>query len=43
MLMERYGLDRDQAFGVLACQSQALNIRVRVLARRVIDGMVEGV
>jgi len=41
--MERYGLDRDQASGVLARQSQALKIRVRVLARRVIDGMVEGV
>ena len=38
ILMERYGIDRHQAFAFLARCSQNRNIKVRVLARQVIDG-----
>jgi GAF domain-containing protein len=38
ILMERYGLDRHQAFGFLARNSQTRNIKVRDLALQVIDG-----
>jgi hypothetical protein len=38
MLMERYGLDRHQAFGFLTRNSQNRNIKLRTLAQRVIDG-----
>jgi GAF domain-containing protein len=38
ILMERYGIDRQQAFGFLARNSQTRNIKLRVLAQHVIDG-----
>jgi hypothetical protein len=38
ILMERYGLDRHQAFAFLSRNSQTRNIKVRVLALQVIDG-----
>jgi hypothetical protein len=38
ILMERYRIDRDQAFALLSRTSQQSNIKVRVLAQRVIDG-----
>ena len=38
ILMERYRLDRHQAFAFLSRISQTRNIKVRVLAQRVIDG-----
>jgi ANTAR domain/GAF domain len=38
IVMERYGIDRHQAFAFLARNSQNRNIKVRVLAQRVIDG-----
>ena len=38
ILMERYGVDRHQAFAFLARNSQNRNIKVRVLAQHVIDG-----
>ncbi len=38
MLMERYSIDRDQAFGVLTRISQDQNVKVRVLAKRVLEG-----
>ncbi len=37
ILMERYRIDRHQAFAFLARNSQSRNIKVRVLARHVID------
>jgi hypothetical protein len=41
ILMERYGIDRHQAFAFLARTSQHRNVKVRVLARAVIDGTFE--
>jgi hypothetical protein len=41
MLMERYALDHEQAFSYLARNSQIRNIKVRVLARQVIEGTFE--
>jgi len=38
ILMERYGLDRNQAFAFLVRNSQDRNVKIRVLAQRVIDG-----
>jgi hypothetical protein len=36
-VMERYGIDRHQAFAFLVRNSQRGNIKVRVLAQRVIN------
>lgn len=41
ILMERYGIDQHQAFAYLARTSQHRNIKVRILARNVIDGTFE--
>jgi hypothetical protein len=41
ILMERYGIDRHQAFAFLARSSQNRNVKVRVLAQRVLDGTFE--
>jgi hypothetical protein len=38
ILMERYGLERDQAFAFLARNSQTRNVKLRALALQVIDG-----
>ena len=38
ILMERYGIDRHQAFAFLSRNSQNRNIKVRTLAQAVIDG-----
>jgi hypothetical protein len=38
ILMERYGIDRHQAFAFLSRCSQNRNVKVRVLAQQVIDG-----
>jgi GAF domain-containing protein len=38
ILMERYRIDRHQAFGFLTRNSQTRNIKVRVLATQIIDG-----
>ena len=38
ILMERYGLDRHQAFAYLTRHSQNRNVKIRVLAQHVIDG-----
>jgi len=38
ILMERYGLDRTQAFAFLVRNSNDRNIKIRVLAQRLIDG-----
>ncbi len=38
ILMERYSVDRHQAFAFLARNSQDQNVKVRVLAQRVLDG-----
>jgi GAF domain-containing protein len=38
ILMERYSIDRDRAFGFLTRNSQHRNIKVRVLAQQIIDG-----
>jgi GAF domain-containing protein len=38
ILMERYSIDRHQAFRFLSRVSQTRNIKVRLLAQRVIDG-----
>jgi hypothetical protein len=37
ILMERYSIDRHRAFAFLARNSQSRNVKVRVLAQRVID------
>jgi ANTAR domain/GAF domain len=42
ILMERYSIDRHKAFGFLARISQTRNIKVRLLAQRVIDGTFQG-
>ena len=39
--MERYGIDRHQAFAFLTRNSQTRNIKVRVLAQRIIEGTFE--
>ena len=39
--MERYRLDRDQAFAFLVRNSNDRNVKVRELAQRVIDGTFE--
>jgi len=41
ILMERYGIDRNQAFAFLTRNSQTRNIKVRALAQHVIDGTFE--
>ena len=41
ILMERYSVDRHQAFAFLTRNSQDRNIKVRVLAQHVIDGTLE--
>ena len=41
ILMERYGIDRHQAFAFLTHNSQTRNIKVRVLAQRIIEGTFE--
>ena len=41
ILMERYGIDRHQAFAFLTRNSQTRNIKVRVLAQRIIEGTFE--
>jgi ANTAR domain/GAF domain len=38
ILMERYGLDRTQAFDFLVRHSQTRNVKIRVLALQVIEG-----
>jgi hypothetical protein len=38
MLMERYGIDRDRAFALLARESSHRNIKIRMLALQIIDG-----
>lgn len=38
ILMERYRIDRHQAFAFLTRNSQTRNIKVRVLAQQIIDG-----
>jgi ANTAR domain/GAF domain len=38
IVMERYSIDRHQAFAFLVRNSQNKNIKLRVLAQRVIDG-----
>lgn len=38
IVMERYGIDRHQAFAFLARNSQNENVKLRILAQRVIDG-----
>ena len=40
ILMERYGVNRHQAFAFLTRNSQDRNIKVRVLARHIIDDTV---
>lgn len=37
LLMERYGLDSERAFGVLQRYSQDHNIRLRTLAQQIVD------
>jgi len=41
MLMERYRIDRNQAFGFLTRTSQNRNIKVRTLAQQLIAGTFE--
>lgn len=41
ILMERYGIDRNQAFAFLVRSSSARNLKVRVVALSVIDGTFE--
>jgi GAF domain-containing protein len=41
ILMERYGIDRHRAFAFLTRNSQNRNIKVRALAKQVIDGTFE--
>ena len=41
MLMERYGIDQNRAFAFLARNSQNRNIKLRLLARRILDGTFE--
>ena len=41
ILMERYGIDRHQAFALLSRNSQHRNIKVRLLAQQIIAGTFE--
>ena len=41
ILMERYGITNDEAFGVLVRSSSRRNIKLRILAQLVIDGTLE--
>jgi AmiR/NasT family two-component response regulator len=41
ILMERYAIDRNQAFAFLMRNSNDRNIKIRVLAQHVIDGTFE--
>jgi hypothetical protein len=41
ILMERYGIDQHQAFAFVVRNSQHRNVKVRVLAQRIIDGTFE--
>jgi GAF domain-containing protein len=38
IVMERYGVDRHQAFAYLSRHSQTRNVKIRVLAQQVIEG-----
>jgi hypothetical protein len=42
VVMERYGIDRDQAFAFLVRNSNNRNIKIRVLAQEIIRGTPEG-
>ena len=42
MVMERYQLDRERAFAFLVRHSNNRNVKLRVLARQLIDGSFEG-
>ncbi|MBA2955406.1 ANTAR domain-containing protein [Nocardioides sp. MAH-18] len=42
MVMERYQLDRERAFAFLVRLSNNRNVKLRVLARQLIDGTFEG-
>jgi GAF domain-containing protein len=42
ILMERYGLDRHQAFAYLVRTSNHRNVKLRLLARQVVDGTMPG-
>ena len=39
--MERYGINRDQAFGFLVRNSNDRNVKLRMLAQQVVDGTFE--
>ena len=41
IVMERYGIDRNRAFAFLVRNSNDRNIKLRVLAKKVIDGTFE--
>lgn len=41
IVMERYGIDRNRAFGFLTRHSQNRNIKLRLLAQQVSDGTFE--
>lgn len=41
MLMFVYGLDADEAFGVLKSQSQQHSVKLRLIAEQVVKDMVE--
>jgi hypothetical protein len=41
VLMERYGIDRDQAFAFLVRNSNHRNVKIRVLAQEIIGGTSE--
>lgn len=41
MLMLAYGLDADEAFDVLRSQSQRRNVKLRVVAEELLNGVLE--
>ena len=41
IVMERYGINRDQAFGFLVRNSNDRNVKLRMLAQQVVDGTFE--
>jgi ANTAR domain-containing protein len=41
MLMFVYGLDADEAFAALRCQSQQHNVKLRLIAEQVVKDLVE--